>query len=254
MVALIIPYSNRIDHLRTLLPVVKRYIKPEAIFIAEQADSGPFNHAALCNAMFANMPPPINSKITDVIFHDVDMVPLVWDVSPCKAVAHLATRISTWLDKDGRWSIPYSHYCGGSVMVNAEAFVKLDGFESTYAGWGCEDDDFIYQYLALGLKLGLVSYDEAAAGRFERRLGILYHMPHVKAPAVWFERNRSILARRSRDYFNPATHTGLKQQAAQITNIATFDGCWWYSYNVPAQTDHDQKTYCPAEAGTPCGA
>jgi hypothetical protein len=188
--------------------------------------------------MFANMPLDTKVALTDIVIHDVDMIPIVWDISPCKTLAHLITRMST--EATGyKWGIPYEHYFGGSAIINADTFVKLDGFNNAYRGWGCEDDDFIYHYLTNALKLGMCTYDDAAVGRFERRTGLIYHMYHESngATSPWFTRNLAILDKRVSSRFTPDGYNGLKAQKAVVSNIAIWEECWRYGFKLPPVPD-----------------
>ena len=42
---------------------------------------------------------------------------------------------------------PYQDYIGGIALVNAETFLKMNGFSNMYFGWGAEDDDFFFRFV-----------------------------------------------------------------------------------------------------------
>lgn len=76
-IALIIPYRDREDHLTRFLSNIHRFLQKQyldyVIVVVEQADSHPFNRAALLNVGYLEM---ISKEHFDCFaFHDVDLVP-----------------------------------------------------------------------------------------------------------------------------------------------------------------------------------
>lgn len=52
---------------------------------------------------------------------------------------------------------PTSHRdCGGRIFLTKDNFLKLGGYDETFTGWGCEDDDFKIRAKTLGLKEAII--------------------------------------------------------------------------------------------------
>jgi hypothetical protein len=76
-VAIIVPYRDREDHLRTFLYNIHSFLPRQqldyGIFIVEQYGTGPFNRAMLMNAGAAEALKSYDYQC--LIFHDVDLLP-----------------------------------------------------------------------------------------------------------------------------------------------------------------------------------
>jgi hypothetical protein len=76
-VAIIIPYKNREQHLKSILatlhPMLQRQRSSYCIFVSEQEDEGRFNKGAVMNAAFREVTK--SGSFDCIIFHDVDMLP-----------------------------------------------------------------------------------------------------------------------------------------------------------------------------------
>src|SRR5437588_473371 len=80
MLGIVIPYRDRAEHLRVLLPDLLTYLGNKLaaqILVVEQADDGPFNRGLICNIGFQLL----RKEIDYVCFHDVDYVPISADYS-----------------------------------------------------------------------------------------------------------------------------------------------------------------------------
>lgn len=143
--AIIVPYRDRATHLRMFVPYMSAYLKMHEhtdfkILIVEQADNKPFNRGKLLNVGY-------NSVQADYyVFHDIDMLPITADYSPCLSPTHLVSNASQF--KDG---IPYETYFGGVTMFPNADFMLINGFSNEYWGWGSEDDDLIARCKQAGL-------------------------------------------------------------------------------------------------------
>ena len=76
-IAVIIPYRDREDHLLRFLGNIHRFLQQQyvdyTVIVVEQADSHPFNRAALLNVGYLEMS---SSEHYDChVYHDVDLVP-----------------------------------------------------------------------------------------------------------------------------------------------------------------------------------
>ena len=145
---IVVPYRNREKNLSIFSPYMNEYLKEYnyEIFIVEQADSGLFNRAKLCNIGF-----DIGKKDCDYfVFHDVDLVPLEVDYSYRNVPTHLARR----LDYLG-YKACYPTNFGGVTLFDKENFIKVNGFSNDYLGWGGEDDDLRLRCIRSGVLPGV---------------------------------------------------------------------------------------------------
>lgn len=126
--AVIIPYRNREEHLKQLLPALRERLPTASIYIIEQMDDLPFNRGALLN-----MGVIISSTADYYIFHDVDLVPVEVDYSMQPNPTSLAADIK------GRAGKPFF---GGVSSIRADQFFKTGGYSNKFWGWCCEDDSY----------------------------------------------------------------------------------------------------------------
>lgn len=145
--AIIVPYRNRLNHAKIFIPYMQTYLKMQGhseykILLVEQADNKPFNRGKLLNVGY-------NSVQADYyVFHDIDMLPITADYSPCLHPTHLVSNATQF--KDG---IPYESYFGGVTMFPDADFMQINGFSNEYWGWGSEDDDLIFRCERAGLEI-----------------------------------------------------------------------------------------------------
>lgn len=147
MMAVIIPYRERKEHLAQFLPHLKNFLKelPHRILIIEQGDNQPFNRGKLLNIGFSLT----KAECTYVCFHDVDMLPLKADYSYPEIPTHLAEAVEQF-----NFEMPYASYFGGVTLFNCTDFEKVNGFSNNYWGWGAEDDDLHRRCQHAGLEIG----------------------------------------------------------------------------------------------------
>lgn len=134
LMALIVPYRNREEHLREFIPHVRRFLAdfPYEIFIIEQLSGKPFNRGMLLNIGYA-----VSKKDCDYFcFHDIDMLPVKADYSFPDTPVHLATHVEQF-----DYAMPYPNYFGGVTLFNLTDFESVNGYCNEYWGWGREDDD-----------------------------------------------------------------------------------------------------------------
>jgi beta-1,4-galactosyltransferase 1 len=156
--ALIIPYRNREEHLKTFLNQIhtainqnqKLFSYSEAIqaqvFVIEQADNQLFNRGKLLNVGFQL----VHDQVDYVCFHDVDMIPIKADYSYVTRPTHLAANVSQFQNWKGK-GLAYKNYFGGVVLFNNQDFININGYSNGYWGYGAEDDDIVLRIYRHGL-------------------------------------------------------------------------------------------------------
>jgi predicted glycosyltransferase involved in capsule biosynthesis len=148
---IIIPYRNREEHLSKLLPRLQELFsdKTYEIIIAEQNDNDKFQKNSLYNLAALQA----NGNI--LIFHDVDYYPTdnvsyytVEDIPlyPVKQVLFLDQNDKPLEDEHILEGYRYFKYdvkdhSGGVFVLSKSLFLKINGFNPYYKGWGKEDDD-----------------------------------------------------------------------------------------------------------------
>lgn len=146
MMAVVVPYREREEHLKEFLPFMENYLKdiPHQIYIIEQDAGRPFNRGKLLNIGYALA----KEKSTYVCFHDVDMLPIRADYSFPDTPTHLAEAAEQF-----NFEMPYPTYFGGVTLFNVKDFELVNGYSNEYWGWGAEDDDLRTRCLHAGLNI-----------------------------------------------------------------------------------------------------
>ncbi|XP_033739975.1 beta-1,4-N-acetylgalactosaminyltransferase bre-4-like [Pecten maximus] len=151
-VAVIIPYRNREDQLKTFLynihPILQRQQINYGIYVIEQSGNNTFNRALLMNIGYAE-----SVKIYDYncfVFHDVDLIPEDDRIHyGCgKQPRHLSAAIDKF-----QYRLPYGNIFGGVSQLSKDVFVKINGFSNKYFGWGGEDDDLSARVRSEGFRV-----------------------------------------------------------------------------------------------------
>ena len=152
--AIIIPFRNRLEHLKALTQRLQQLNLPEhKIFVIEQTEGKPFNRGKLLNIGYLLT----KDSFDYFVFHDVDMIPDEQvDYSYSESPTHLAGMASQF-----EYKLPYPEYFGGATMVTGENMEKVNGFSNEFWGWGREDDNFYKRCVEAKLKI------ERRNGRFE---------------------------------------------------------------------------------------
>ncbi|XP_017486385.1 PREDICTED: beta-1,4-galactosyltransferase 2-like, partial [Rhagoletis zephyria] len=139
-VAIIVPYRDRDEHLRTFLfnihPMLMRQNIEYGIFIVEQSGSDRFNRAKLMNVGFLEARNHLDYDC--FIFHDVDLIPE--DDRNLYTCPEQPRHMSVAIDKF-RYRLPYKDLFGGVSALTREQFETVNGFSNEFWGWGGEDDD-----------------------------------------------------------------------------------------------------------------
>lgn len=149
--SIIISYRDREDHLTTLLPRLKELFQDKnyEIIIAEQDDQDKFQKNSLYNIAALRATGDI------LIFHDVDYYPTDnVDYYTNNSIPLYPVRQVLFLDKNNQprnlQDIPggyqnfvndVSDHSGGVFVLTKDLFIKVNGLNPYYKGWGKEDDD-----------------------------------------------------------------------------------------------------------------
>jgi hypothetical protein len=139
-VAILVPYKNRERYLQVLLERLPRYLQEEnrieeyVIYVSEQTSGDVFN-LALSRNVAALSAIQDNPDLKYFVFHDVDMIPLQGvDYGP--------------RDYNLAWFVS-----AGSCKILVADFLKANGYDPSYVGWGGEDTDFYHRVCIMGGKL-----------------------------------------------------------------------------------------------------
>ena len=151
-VAIVIPYRNRMKHLRVLLhnlhPILGRQQLEYGIYVIDQALPGRFNRAMLMNIGFVEAMKRHDYQC--FVFHDVDLIPE--DDRNIYSCPQQPRHMSVAIDKYD-YLLDYKAYFGGVSALSASHFSLINGCSNLYFGWGGEDDDMRQRILAKGLNV-----------------------------------------------------------------------------------------------------
>jgi len=157
--SLIIPYRQREEALKTIIPALEAYLSKQVedyeILIIEQANDKPFNKGLMNNIG------AIKATGDYYCFHDVDLIPQYSDYSYPVRPSHISSHCSQF----NYVNIP-DKIMGGVILFNNDDYKKVNGYSNQFNGWGKEDDDLY----ARCEKEGLTPYKHPF-GRF-------YSVPH----------------------------------------------------------------------------
>lgn len=149
---IIVPYRNREEHLKVFLKKMTQYLNARKlnyeIIVVHQDDAKLFNRGMLLNIGFKIAE---SYKCDYVVFHDVDMIPLIVDYSYSDIPLHLATDFKTTEGESKREL--FEEYFGGVTLFPMKDFRKIDGYSNKYWGWGYEDTDLLHRCRKNKIKL-----------------------------------------------------------------------------------------------------
>jgi hypothetical protein len=137
--AILVPYRNRKSYLDIFLSEVPKYLErvsgitDYAIYVAEQQSQDLFNLALSRNVAAQAA---LDDGVAEYfVFHDVDIIPLRdIDYGP------LSFNVSWFLS-------------AGSCKITTTDFVKANGYNPDFVGWGDEDVEFYHRLSYLGSDL-----------------------------------------------------------------------------------------------------
>jgi xylosylprotein 4-beta-galactosyltransferase len=160
--SIIIPYRDREDHLKILLPRLQEVFqdKDYEIIVSEQNDTDNFRIACVENIGFQYSTGDI------IVLQQVDYYPTE-DVSyEIKDIPVLPARKGIFLDKSNsnprdysdipggyrKWSQEIdSAFYGGVIIMKREHFEIINGLNPLYKGWGNEDEDLRERFVWAGI-------------------------------------------------------------------------------------------------------
>jgi hypothetical protein len=197
--AIVVPYRDRMEHLKSFLPHLAAYFERDkldrqiavSIHVVEPSGRAPFNRGLVKNCGFRL----VRDSADYVCFHDVDYLPIwadyAWSPLPARLIWHGLTLQENW-----------QRFFGGVVLFDNAAFEGVNGYPNAYWGWGPED-------LELGLRCDLVGLG------FERRDGTYMALAHqhagFSAPGVYTEEARQ-------------THVVWAQRREKLAEFMAADG------------------------------
>jgi hypothetical protein len=126
--------QQRSKQLKRFISHIHRYHPDWTVIVVEQSDDGrKFNRGALLNAG-ARMAEQLKHEY--VIFHDVDLLPLMKIVPYYTAVPEKPIHIGkAWTQK-----YDFPRFLGGVLSMTLADIRKTNGFPNQFWGWGGEDD------------------------------------------------------------------------------------------------------------------
>lgn len=134
--AILVPYRNRRSFLDMFMDKVPRYleevngIRDYMIYVAEQTSCDIFN-PSLSRNVAARFALAENKEFSYLIFHNVDVIPVEKiDYGP--------------RDYDVAWFMD-----AGSCKVRIDSFLKANGYNPRFVGWGSEDTEFYHRLSSL---------------------------------------------------------------------------------------------------------
>lgn len=207
--AIVVPYRNRLEHLRTFIPHMALYFAGDkldrliewTIVVVEQDGDGPFNRGLLKNVGFDL----VQGDADYVVFHDVDYLPIWADYGfpdrPARLIWH---GLSYTEDRD--------RFFGGVVAFSVEDFRAVNGYPNGYWGWGMEDVELRARCDLAGLAI-------------DRRDGTYRSLPH--SSSGWSAQGRTAEAE--------ATRALWRQRAPQLSDLVRSDGIGSLRYTVQSR-------------------
>ncbi|XP_023931540.1 beta-1,4-N-acetylgalactosaminyltransferase bre-4 isoform X1 [Lingula anatina] len=181
-VIIIIPYRDRLDHLKRWLhhyhPILKRQLLDYRVVVTEQYGNGIFNKGRIMNAAFLECRKAY--RFDCVIFHDVDML-LENDLNMyvCgndTTPKHLSPAVDQF-----HYKLFYLGLVGGVLAIPVNTFVKVNGYSNQFWGWGGEDDDMWERFVAVNatvkrppLTIGRYTMNKHASRRGQANYTMIY--------------------------------------------------------------------------------
>uniref|UniRef100_A0A5K3EVX5 Beta-1,4-galactosyltransferase n=2 Tax=Mesocestoides corti TaxID=53468 RepID=A0A5K3EVX5_MESCO len=152
-VLLVFPLRDRwqllMELLKKLPPMLESASVCTFIVIVEQTDAHAFNKGLLMNAAVIESSKRV--PFDCIIFHDVDLVPVLGDdvYYNCPAYPrHLSVKIDKF-----NYTLPYLNLIGGILAMPVNHFLRVNGFSNLFWGWGAEDDDMFERLSILGIPI-----------------------------------------------------------------------------------------------------
>lgn len=127
--AIVVPYKDRENYLEVFLGHVPKYLRASgisdyAIYVSEQASSDTFNHSVSHNIAAKAA---LDDGASYFVFHNVDVIPV-------SGVDYGPRNFNTVWFLDA-----------GSCKVIASDFVRANGYNPDFVGWGDDDTEFYHR-------------------------------------------------------------------------------------------------------------
>ncbi|TPP63436.1 Beta 14 N acetylgalactosaminyltransferase [Fasciola gigantica] len=146
----VIPFRDRHEHLKQLVPRLEHILQKQKIcyliVVSEQIGTEPFNKGMLMNAAFVEALRLFPFHC--ITLHDVDLLALSDDTP--YGCPTFPQHTSVHIDKF-RNRLPYIELVGGILSLPIKVFLRVNGFSNLYWGWGAEDDDMYERLTANGI-------------------------------------------------------------------------------------------------------
>ena len=147
LIAIIIPFRNRLEHLRMFVKHFNKLkFKPD-FYIIDQNNADKFNRGLLLNLGYIIAK---RKHYDRYIFHDIDSYP----------DDDLFELYHKYIDMNIHYASPYLGYkytnynfLGGVIGLKGPDFERINGFPNTFFGWGGEDDALYNRIVKNNIKI-----------------------------------------------------------------------------------------------------
>eukprot|EP00397_Hematodinium_sp_SG-2012_P000710 GEMP01000711.1.p1 GENE.GEMP01000711.1~~GEMP01000711.1.p1 ORF type:complete len:1758 (+),score=421.47 GEMP01000711.1:143-5416(+) len=147
-VALVVPFRDQEEQLTAFKEHFSWFVKHGAptdgnvtleVFVVEQFDEASFNQGWLFNVGFLLAQKAHKAPFDCIVVHDVNMLPLEGvDYGDCATPVQLSSEMD-----DSLTGVPSIRDVSGIVSMSPAHWLQINGFSTTYEGWGSEDDLFL---------------------------------------------------------------------------------------------------------------
>lgn len=229
----IVPYRDRLEHLRAFIAHMARYFAADKldraidwrILVVEQDGQERFNRGKLLNVGFDL----VRANADYVVFHDVDYLPIWADYGFAARPARLIWDGLTYLEDRDR-------FFGAVTAFSMADFTAVNGYSNGYWGWGMEDVELRARCDIAGLAV-------------EHRDGTYRSLRHESAGLTPSGPSPEAQATRAR----------YRQRAADLPRLMRTDGLTSLSYRLLARhtpvrvegTDYDRVSLARVDIGRP---
>jgi len=238
--SVVIPFRDRQEHITVLAPHLKKFAKANnldmEIIVVEQDDTMPLRRGALRNEgvrvssgniivlhdvdYLPDMNTPYWIEDTDVFrpVHRVEFVTMEGAMRPEEDVPSGYRTFKDGID---------DNFFGGVLCITKEAFLKTNGYNPMYEGWGLEDDDFRERIRRNNLRV--------MSGK-----GTFYALPHPDSfkNDELFRRNQLLFQAREQ-YTNIGINCGTMRTQNNTFKAKRYGVDVWLdvsSWNIPHST------------------
>lgn len=189
--AIIIPFRDREQHLKTFLahthPILQQQAIEYLIIVVKQSGDETFNKNRLLNVGY-NFAKSLDLEFDCFIFHDTDLLlENGTNIYTCDSsnVRHLCPEVDTLNYKNPEYirinpinnTFTRASLFGGVMAFTPDQFELINGFSNRYWGWGMEDEDSYWRVQSKGLNI-----TEADGGRYT----MIKHGRDDGNPANWY--------------------------------------------------------------------